>query len=90
MESSWKIEHCLLRLLSPFFRFAFPLLFVCFSYLKPNFDLSFGEIEMGGHFYAPRPTEVAIVVEFLFELHQLGTRVGRPCPFRRMITSVWN
>jgi len=46
--------------------------------LKPDLDLSFGEVERERHLYARRPTEVLAEAELSLELHQLVGRERRP------------
>lgn len=48
------------------------------SVLEPDLDLPLGETEQGGHFYPPGPTQVAVEVELLLQLHELGAGVRRP------------
>ncbi len=50
--------------------------------LKPDLDLSLGEAEAGGQLEPARPTQVAVVVVLLLQLHQLpGPELG-PRPLR--------
>ncbi len=45
--------------------------------LKPDLDLPLGEAEAGGQLQPPRPTQVAVVVVLLLQLHQLpGPELG--------------
>ena len=57
---------------------SFLSLFLHSSVLEPDLDLALGETEKGGHFYPPGPTQVAVEVELLLQLHELGAGVRRP------------
>lgn len=48
--------------------------------LEPDFDLSFCQVEQVGHLHSPRSAKVAVKVELLLQLHELGAGVSRPGP----------
>ena len=51
--------------------------------LEPDLDLPLGEVQQVGHLHAAWPAQVAVEVEFLFQLHQLCTCVRRAHPLGR-------
>lgn len=58
--------------------FALRLPFVFHSpVLKPNFDLSLGEVQQSGNFHTPWPAEILVEVKLLLQLQQLSISVSR-------------
>jgi len=51
------------------------------SVLEPNFYLALGQAEAVGDLDPTAPRQVAIEVEFFFQLENLVASVGRPLPF---------
>lgn len=52
------------------------------SILKPNFYLSFGELQHGSQLDSTRSTQIAQIVKLLLEFDELCARVCRACSFR--------
>ena len=50
------------------------------SVLEPDLDLPLRQVEQVGHLHAPGPAQVAVEVELLLQLHQLGAGVGGARP----------
>lgn len=46
--------------------------------LKPDFDLTFRQVQRGGDLDPPRTAQVFVEVELFFQLEQLRVGVGRP------------
>ncbi len=46
--------------------------------LKPDFDLTFGQVQRGGDLDPSRTTEIFVEVKLFFQLEQLRIGVGRP------------
>ena len=65
--------------------FSFLLLFKFHAaVLEPDFDLSFSQVEKGGHLDAARSAQVSVEMKLLLEFYELGARVGSAGSFRRL------
>ena len=56
--------------------------------LKPNFDLPLAEVEQVCHLHSAWSAQVAVEVELLLELQELGVSVRGPQPSGRPATAV--